>query len=551
MPARQFRTSQSIDRAVARRGAGDLAMTPVSPPGGSGGDHPLQADPARPPRPALGCPARSGEHGPQGAERGAEPDRSQRRASLLAARFRPAARRSEAPSTSTPCGSIFQDLFLGVWTGRLENDGFNRLVLAAGLSPRQIVTLRAYCRYMLQIGTPFSQAYVEQTLGANPGLARDLATLFDARFDPARGEHSEELQVAIEARILEQLNQVASLDQDRILRRYLELIKATCAPTPGSPTRPGKPKDYVSYKFDPRRIPALPAPRPAFEIFVYAPYVEGVHLRGGRVARGGLRWSDRREDFRTEVLGLMKAQMVKNAVIVPVGAKGGFVLKRPPAGGRPGRVAGRGRPLLQDLPARPARHHRRSGSVGRGPAARTSSATTATTPTSWSPPTRAPPPSPTTPTASAGSMASGSTTHSPRAVLPATTTRRWASPPRVPGSRSSGTSASWGWIPRPSRSRSSASATCRATCSATACCCRSRSGSWRRSTIGTSSWTPIPIRPRSFAERQRLFDLPRSSWDDYDKALISPGGGIWPRSAKIDADLSPRPGACSASKPRA
>ena len=228
----------------------------------------------------------------------------------------------------------FQDLFSGVWAGRLENDGFNRLVLAAGLSPRQIVTLRAYCKYIQQIGSPFSQAYIEQTLSSNPALARDLATLFDARFDPAHADDSTALQAELEARITEQLNQVASLDQDRILRRYLELIKATLRTNAWQRDAvTGAPKDYVSYKFDPHQVPGLPAPRPAFEIFVYAPYVEGVHLRGGKVARGGLRWSDRREDFRTEVLGLMKAQMVKNAVIVPVGAKGGFVVKRPPAGG--------------------------------------------------------------------------------------------------------------------------------------------------------------------------------------------------------------------------
>ncbi len=264
----------------------------------------------------------------------------------------------------------FQDLFSGVWAGRLESDGFNRLVLAAGLSPRQIVTLRSYCRYILQIGTPFSQAYIEQTLAANPGIAHDLAALFDARFDPALQATSTELQAGIEARIGEQLNEVASLDQDRILRRYLELIKATLRTNAWQAGSDGRPKDYVSYKFDPSRIPGLPAPRPVFEIFVYAPYVEGVHLRGGKVARGGLRWSDRREDFRTEILGLMKAQMVKNAVIVPVGAKGGFVREAPAAGHRPGGVHGRGRALLQGVPARPARHHRQPGPGRHRPAAR-------------------------------------------------------------------------------------------------------------------------------------------------------------------------------------
>ncbi|MEK0085119.1 NAD-glutamate dehydrogenase [Benzoatithermus flavus] len=229
----------------------------------------------------------------------------------------------------------FQDLFLAVWSDRLENDGFNRLVLAAGLGVREIVILRAYCKYILQIGTPFSQAYIEQTLIANPALARDLVRLFDLRFNPSpEVENRLELQQELEALVLDRLNRVSSLDQDRILRRYLELIRSTLR-TNAWQRDPvtGLAKDYVSFKFDPRRIPGLPAPRPAFEIFVYAPYVEGVHLRGGKVARGGLRWSDRREDFRTEILGLMKAQMVKNAVIVPVGAKGGFVVKRPPASG--------------------------------------------------------------------------------------------------------------------------------------------------------------------------------------------------------------------------
>src|SRR6185295_8924485 len=130
------------------------------------------------------------------------------------------------------------------------------------------------------------------------------------------------------------LDSVASLDEDRILRSYLNLVQATLRTNFYQPGADGKPKSYVSFKLDPQKIPDLPLPRPKFEIFVYSPRVEGVHLRMGYVARGGIRWSDRREDFRTEVLGLMKAQNVKNTVIVPVGAKGGFVPKRPPAGSR-------------------------------------------------------------------------------------------------------------------------------------------------------------------------------------------------------------------------
>ncbi|HET6469406.1 MAG TPA: NAD-glutamate dehydrogenase [Geminicoccaceae bacterium] len=225
----------------------------------------------------------------------------------------------------------FQELFVQVWCDRKENDGFNRLVLAAGLSPREITVLRAYCKYLLQIGTPFSQAYIEQTLVANAPLARRLAALFWARLDPATGLDRSARVAAIESEIEDGLQHVAILDEDRILRRYLGMIQATLRTNAFQPdAATGAAKDYVSIKLDPKAVPGMPAPRPAFEIFVYAPWMEGLHLRGGKVARGGLRWSDRREDFRTEVLGLMKAQMVKNAVIVPVGAKGGFVVKRPP-----------------------------------------------------------------------------------------------------------------------------------------------------------------------------------------------------------------------------
>jgi glutamate dehydrogenase len=228
----------------------------------------------------------------------------------------------------------FQDLFARVWTDRMENDGFNRLVLAAGLSPREITVLRTYCKYLLQIGTPFSQAYIEQTLAANASIARDLAALFWTRFDPSLGAERVARAAELEARINEGLQQVAILDEDRILRRYLGMIQATLRTNAFQPDRDsGAAKDYVSIKLDPKAVPGMPLPRPAFEIFVYAPWMEGLHLRGGKVARGGLRWSDRREDFRTEILGLMKAQMVKNAVIVPVGAKGGFVVKRPPPAG--------------------------------------------------------------------------------------------------------------------------------------------------------------------------------------------------------------------------
>jgi glutamate dehydrogenase len=431
----------------------------------------------------------------------------------------------------------FQDLFRGVWTGRLENDGFSRLVLAAELSPRQIVTLRAYCRYILQIGTPFSQAYIEQTLGANPGLARNLAALFDARFDPKQRDQSEELQAGLEEKILEQLNDVASLDQDRILRRYLELIKATLRTNAWQPDAAGRPKDYVSYKFDPSRIPALPSPRPLFEIFVYAPYVEGVHLRGGKVARGGLRWSDRREDFRTEILGLMKAQMVKNAVIVPVGAKGGFVLKRPPPasdraafleeGVRCYKVLLRG---LLDI---------------------------------------------------TDNLAPGGV------VPPRDVVRYDADDPYLVVAADKGTatfsdyangvSQDYGfWLDDAFASGGSAGYDHKKMGITAKGAWESVKRHFRELGLDTQSQEftvvgigdmsgdvfgngmllsekirlvaafdhrhifldPDPDPARSFAERQRLFDLPRSSWEDYDRSLISPGGGIWPRAAK-SIPLSP------------
>ncbi len=221
-----------------------------------------------------------------------------------------------------------ENAFSAVWRGESEVDEFNELVLRAGLTWRQVVVLRAYAKYLRQAGTPYSQDYMETAFSTHPQIAATLVELFEARFDPQltgdRQERVDELIAAVES----QLDQVASLDQDRIMRSFLRLIQATLRTSFFQRGADGRPKSYVAFKLDPRLIPDLPAPRPRYEIFVYSPRFEGVHLRFGPVARGGLRWSDRREDFRTEILGLVKAQMVKNAVIVPVGAKGGFVLKR-------------------------------------------------------------------------------------------------------------------------------------------------------------------------------------------------------------------------------
>ncbi len=235
----------------------------------------------------------------------------------------------------------FQDAVQSVWQDRNESDGFNALVLAAGISWRQAMVLRAYARYLRQGATPYSQEYIEDTLCSNVDITGYLVKLFEARFDPGRnGDIAADAEARtakcedLESRIARALDEVAGLDQDRILRAYLTMIQATLRTNyfQHQENADGErlPHPYLALKLDPSSVPDLPEPRPRFEIFVYSPRVEGVHLRFGSVARGGLRWSDRRDDFRTEVLGLVKAQMVKNTVIVPVGAKGGFVCKQLP-----------------------------------------------------------------------------------------------------------------------------------------------------------------------------------------------------------------------------
>jgi glutamate dehydrogenase len=267
----------------------------------------------------------------------------------------------------------FEEAFAAMWRGDAESDGFNRLILAAGLGWRQVAMLRGYCKYLLQTGVTFSQTYMEETLARYPLVARLLVELFEARFEPGRDVKADPktcdaLRMSLTAivpvaqrhelaTILEEmgadraldrsaqidacadalaitLEKVSSLDEDRILRAFMTAITATLRTSYFQKKgEGGTHKDYISFKFDPAALPELPKPRPYREIFVYSPFVEGVHLRFGPVARGGLRWSDRREDFRTEVLGLVKAQMVKNTVIVPVGSKGGFFVKRSPVGG--------------------------------------------------------------------------------------------------------------------------------------------------------------------------------------------------------------------------
>jgi glutamate dehydrogenase len=231
-------------------------------------------------------------------------------------------------------GARFEEAFFAVWNGHAESDGFNRLVLA-GLDWRQAMVLRAVCRYLLQTGLPFSQRYMESVLSRQPFIAQRLSRLFEARFDPALATTARNTRVrALGREISAALDKVTARDDDRIIRAFRAVLTAMLRTNYFQRDAAGVRKPYLSFKLEPRSIPELPKPRPMFEIWLYSPRVEGVHLRMGMVARGGLRWSDRREDFRTEVLGLMKAQNVKNTVIVPVGAKGGFVPRQLPAGGR-------------------------------------------------------------------------------------------------------------------------------------------------------------------------------------------------------------------------
>ncbi|GAB3223689.1 NAD-glutamate dehydrogenase [Glycomyces halotolerans] len=222
----------------------------------------------------------------------------------------------------------FENAFRAAWTGEAQSDQFNELVITAGLTWRQVVILRALSKYMRQCGFVFSQDFIASTLVAHPEIASSLVKLFEARFDPRVGDDRDTAVDRIDRSLAEQLDAVPSLDADRILRAFLTLIRATLRTSYFQKAASGRPKEYVSFKFNAREIDFLPRPRPMFEVFVYSPHFEGVHMRYGKVARGGLRWSDRREDFRTEILGLVKAQEVKNTVISPVGAKGGFVLKR-------------------------------------------------------------------------------------------------------------------------------------------------------------------------------------------------------------------------------
>ena len=441
----------------------------------------------------------------------------------------------------------FRDAFARIWSGEVENDGFNRLVLRAGLEWREIVILRAYCKYLRQAGVTFSETYMQEALAANPGIAAMLVELFLVRLDPDRQREAphpkdaamEQLDASLEVmiRIEAALDEVANLDEDRILRSYIGVIRATLRTNYFQRGPDGSPKPYVSFKLDPHRISELPEPRPKYEISVYSPRVEGVHLRSGAVARGGIRWSDRREDFRTEVLGLAKAQQVKNAVIVPVGSKGGFVPKKLPVdGGRDAiqeegiacyRIFIRGLLDMTDNlaggqvvpPERVVRHD------GDDPYL-------------------------------VVAADKGTATFSDIANALALEYGFWLGDAFASGGsqgydhKGMGITARGGWesVKRHFRELG---IDCQST-DFTAVGIGDMGGdvfgngmllSPHIRLVGAFNHMhvfvdPTPDSEATFAERERLFALPRSTWDDFDRSVLSPGGGIYPRSAK-SVRLSP------------
>ncbi|MDZ3822359.1 MAG: NAD-glutamate dehydrogenase [Pseudoxanthomonas sp.] len=465
---------------------------------------------------------------------------------------------------------FFEEAFAAVWGGRAESDGFNRLIIGARLFWREVAVLRAYAKFLLQAGTPFSQAYMEETLGRYPVLARLLIEIFQAKFDPARDAEDAAAtarEQALLGRALERLSrsdaeraripalvqargagrqafeqaavamakalleEVASLDEDRILRGLMAAIHATLRTNYYQTGGDGQPHDYLSLKFDNERLLDLPKPRPYREIFVYSPRVEGVHLRFGPVARGGLRWSDRREDFRTEVLGLVKAQMVKNTVIVPVGAKGGFFAKRPPAGGDRDAVLAEGIACYQTFinglldvtdnlvdgrtvpPADVVRHDGDDPymvvAADKGTASFSDIANAISAERGfWL----------------GDAFASGGSVGYDHKGMGITARGAWES------------------VKRHFRALGIDCQKQEFTCVGI--------GDMSGDVFGNGMLLsrhirlvaafdhrhifidPQPDAARGFAERERLFSLPRSSWEDYDRALISEGGGVWPRSAK-------------------
>ena len=436
---------------------------------------------------------------------------------------------------------LFEEAFLQVFDGRIENDELNRLVLRAALAADEVVVLRAYARYLRQIGFALTPAFIEGTFNAQPLLARLLVRLFRCRFEP-RAEWSAERRgeecAAVAAEIRQALEGVDNLNEDRVLRQYLALIEATTRTNFWRTNERGERRGFLSFKFDPARVPGLPEPKPMFEIFVYSARFEGVHLRGGKVARGGLRWSDRLEDFRTEVLGLVKAQMVKNTVIVPVGSKGGFVLKKaPPAADREAHLK-EGVACYQDYlrGLLDLTDNRVAGRV-------------------------VPPPQVVRHDADDPYLVvaadKGTASFSDYANAISAEYGHWLGDAFASGGsagydhKGMGITARGAWESVKRHFREMGVDT--QTTDFTVVGIGDMSGDVFGNGMLLSRHIkllaafdhrhifvdPNPDPAASWEERKRLFDLPRSSWADYDAALISPGGGVWPRSAKSIA-VSPQ-----------
>jgi glutamate dehydrogenase len=426
----------------------------------------------------------------------------------------------------------FEAAFLAIWHGRCEADALNGLTVRTALTWQQVVILRCYVRYLQQTGASLGQDFVESALLGNRSIAQLLVEIFEARFDPSKEDGRRDRQDTLAARARQALDDVMSLDEDRILRSLLGMVVATLRTNAYRHDAEGQPLDRLSIKLDPQLIPELPLPRPRFEIWVYSPRVEGVHLRFGRIARGGLRWSDRRADFRTEVLGLVKAQEVKNAVIVPVGAKGGFLPKALPdpqvdrdAWMNEGRAAYatfiRGMlditdNLVEGVVVPPPDVVRHDGddpylvvAADKGTATFSDLANSVAEEYSfWL----------------GDAFASGGSAGYDHKAMGITARGAWISVQRhfrdlgVDVQQEDFSVAGIGDM----------------------------SGDVFGNGMLLSPHTrlvaafdhrhifldPDPDPVTSFAERERLFALPRSSWDDYDRALISRGGGVYPRSAK-------------------
>jgi glutamate dehydrogenase len=440
--------------------------------------------------------------------------------------------RRESSSELPSVAAQLEGALAALWNGEIDDDDFNALVLDARLTWRQVVVLRAYAKYLRQAGTMFSQDYIAHVLRHNPVIARQLIRLFESRFDPDRHSGEAERSEALVEEITGELDEVASLDEDRILRAYLGLIMATLR-TNYFRVKPGSDDwlNYLVFKLDAGAVPDLPAPRPRFELFVYSPRFEGVHLRFAGVARGGLRWSDRREDFRTEILGLAKAQEVKNAVIVPSGAKGGFVCKQlPDPAGREAHFAEVRGCYQQFIRAMlDVTDNIKAGQV--------------------IPPERVVRLDGDDPYLVVAAD-KGTATFSDTANEIALDRGFWLGDAFASGGsagydhKKMGITARGAW-----ESVTFHFATLGvniATTNFTVAGIGDMSGDVFGNGMLLSEHTqlvaafdhrhvfidPDPDAARSFAERRRLFGLPRSSWADYDAGLISAGGGIWPRTAK-------------------